>query len=493
MVCNIYEKRCVPFSFLCYTKHSVDLKGETNNMERRNAWKIYTADQLKELNQINSRYKVCLDEGKTERECVRLTVKEIEKKGYRNLKDIKGSLKAGDKVYAVCMGKSIAMFQIGKEPLENGMNILGAHIDSPRIDVKQNPLYENEDLAYLDTHYYGGIKKYQWVTLPLALHGVIVKTDGTVQKVNIGEKEDDPVFVVTDLLIHLAGKQMEKKASAVIEGEKLDLLIGSRPLEKEEGLDEDEKDAVKANVMKILTDYYNMEEEDFLSAELEIVPAGKARDCGLDRSMILAYGQDDRVCAFTSLFAMLDVEDVERTSCCILVDKEEIGSVGATGMHSRFFENVVAELVALTEGESDLKVRRALQNSKMLSSDVSAAYDPMYAEAFEKRSAAFFGRGLVFNKFTGARGKSGSNDANAEYLAEVRRAMNAEDVSYQFAELGKVDLGGGGTIAYIMANYGMEVIDSGVAVLSMHAPWEVTSKADVYEAYRGYKSFLRNI
>ena len=462
-------------------------------MERRNAWKIYTADQLKELDQINSRYKVCLDEGKTERECVRLTVKEIEKKGYRNLKDIKGSLKAGDKVYAVCMGKSIAMFQIGKEPLENGMNILGAHIDSPRIDVKQNPLYENEDLAYLDTHYYGGIKKYQWVALPLALHGVIVKTDGTVQKVNIGEKEDDPVFVVTDLLIHLAGKQMEKKASTVIEGEKLDLLIGSRPLEKEEGLDEDEKDAVKANVMKILTDYYNMEEEDFLSAELEIVPAGKARDCGLDRSMILAYGQDDRVCAFPSLFAMLDVEDVERTSCCILVDKEEIGSVGATGMHSRFFENVVAELVALTEGESDLKVRRALQNSKMLSSDVSAAYDPMYAEAFEKRSAAFFGRGLVFNKFTGARGKSGSNDANAEYLAEVRRAMNAEDVSYQFAELGKVDLGGGGTIAYIMANYGMEVIDSGVAVLSMHAPWEVTSKADVYEAYRGYKSFLRNI
>ena len=493
MVCNIYEKWCVPFSFLCYTKHSVDLKGETNNMERRNAWKIYTADQLKELNQINSRYKVCLDEGKTERECVRLTVKEIEKKGYRNLKDIKGSLKAGDKVYAVCMEKSIAMFQIGKEPLENGMNILGAHIDSPRIDVKQNPLYENEDLAYLDTHYYGGIKKYQWVTLPLALHGVIVKTDGTVQKVNIGEKEDDPVFVVTDLLIHLAGKQMEKKASTVIEGEKLDLLIGSRPLEKEEGLDGDEKDAVKANVMKILTDYYNMEEEDFLSAELEIVPAGKARDCGLDRSMILAYGQDDRVCAFTSLFAMLDVEDVERTSCCILVDKEEIGSVGATGMHSRFFENVVAELVALTEGESDLKVRHALQNSKMLSSDVSAAYDPMYAEAFEKRSAAFFGRGLVFNKFTGARGKSGSNDANAEYLAEVRRAMNAEDVSYQFAELGKVDLGGGGTIAYIMANYGMEVIDSGVAVLSMHAPWEVTSKADVYEAYRGYKSFLRNI
>ena len=462
-------------------------------MERRNAWKTYTQEQLKELDQINDRYKVCLDEGKTERECIRLTVKEIEKQGYRNLNDIKGSLKTGDKVYAVCMGKSIAMFRIGKEPLENGMNILGAHIDSPRIDVKQNPLYENEELAYLDTHYYGGIKKYQWVTLPLALHGVIVKTDGTVQEVSIGEKEEDPVFVVTDLLIHLAGKQMEKKASVVIEGEKLDLLIGSRPLEKEERLDESEKEAVKANVMRILTDYYDMEEEDFLSAELEIVPAGKARDCGIDRSMILAYGQDDRVCAFTSLFAMLDVEEAVRTSCCILVDKEEIGSVGATGMHSRFFENVVAELVALTEGESELKVRRALQNSRMLSSDVSAAYDPMYAEAFEKRSAAFFGKGLVFNKFTGARGKSGSNDANAEYLAEIRRAMNTEDISYQFAELGKVDIGGGGTIAYIMENYGMEVIDSGVAVLSMHAPWEVTSKADVYEAYRGYKSFLRNI
>lgn len=462
-------------------------------MERRNAWKTYTQEQLKELDQINDRYKVCLDEGKTERECIRLTVKEIEKQGYRNLNDIKGSLKTGDKVYAVCMGKSIAMFRIGKEPLENGMNILGAHIDSPRIDVKQNPLYENEELAYLDTHYYGGIKKYQWVTLPLALHGVIVKTDGTVQEVSIGEKEEDPVFVVTDLLIHLAGKQMEKKASVVIEGEKLDLLIGSRPLEKEERLDESEKEAVKANVMRILTDYYDMEEEDFLSTELEIVPAGKARDCGIDRSMILAYGQDDRVCAFTSLFAMLDVEEAVRTSCCILVDKEEIGSVGATGMHSRFFENVVAELVALTEGESELKVRRALQNSRMLSSDVSAAYDPMYAEAFEKRSAAFFGKGLVFNKFTGARGKSGSNDANAEYLAEIRRAMNTEDISYQFAELGKVDIGGGGTIAYIMANYGMEVIDSGVAVLSMHAPWEVTSKADVYEAYRGYKSFLRNI
>ena len=461
-------------------------------MERRNAWKTYTQEQLKELDQINDRYKVCLDEGKTERECIRLTVKEIEKQGYRNLNDIKGSLKTGDKVYAVCMGKSIAMFRIGKEPLENGMNILGAHIDSPRIDVKQNPLYENEELAYLDTHYYGGIKKYQWVTLPLALHGVIVKTDGTVQEVSIGEKEEDPVFVVTDLLIHLAGKQMEKKASVVIEGEKLDLLIGSRPLEKEERLDESEKEAVKANVMRILTDYYDMEEEDFLSAELEIVPAGKARDCGIDRSMILAYGQDDRVCAFTSLFAMLDVEEAVRTSCCILVDKEEIGSVGATGMHSRFFENVVAELVALTEGESELKVRRALQNSRMLSSDVSAAYDPAYAEAFEKKNCAYFGKGMVLNKYTGARGKSGSNDANAEYLARLRRIFDENKVAFQTAELGKVDYGGGGTIAYIAALYGMEVVDSGVAVLSMHAPWEIISKSDLYEAKKGYLAFLKN-
>ena len=322
---------------------------------------------------------------------------------------------------------------------------------------------------------------------------MIVKKDGTVVNVNIGEKDEDPVFVITDLLIHLASKQMDKKAAGVVEGENLDLLIGSRPIEQDESLEKKEKEAVKANVMNLLKEYYDVEEEDFISAELEIVPAGKARDCGFDRSIVLAYGQDDRVCAFTSLFAMLDVEKTERTACCILVDKEEIGSVGATGMHSRFFENIVAELVALTEGESDLKVRRALMNSTMLSSDVSAAYDPMYAEVFEKRSSAFFGKGLVFNKFTGSRGKSGSNDANAEYLAKIRQAMDSQDVSYQFAELGKVDAGGGGTIAYIMANYGMEVIDSGVAVLSMHAPWEATSKADVYEAYKGYKAFIEEM
>ena len=463
-------------------------------MDRENVWKKYAASELAELNTINDRYKACLDEGKTERECVKLAVRELKAKGYRDLKEVeqdeKPQLKAGDKVYAVCMDKSIAAFQIGRQPLENGMNILGAHIDSPRIDVKQNPLYENEELAYLDTHYYGGIKKYQWVTIPLAIHGVIAKKDGTVTEVSIGDKADDPVFVITDLLIHLASQQLEKKAGVVIEGEKLDLLIGSCPLAKVEGLDEEEKELVKANMLELLKQYYDMEEEDFVSAELEIVPAGNARDCGFDRSMVLAYGQDDRVCAFTSLFAMLEVEDLERTACCILVDKEEIGSVGATGMHSRFFENVVAELVALTVGESELKVRRALQNSKMLSSDVSAAYDPMFAETCEKRRSAFFANGLVFNKFTGRRGKSGSNDGNAEYVAGVGRAMDGQNGAYQFAELGKVDIGGGGTIAYIMANYGMEVIDSGVAVMSMHAPWELTSKADVYEAYKGYKAFL---
>ncbi len=461
-------------------------------MERKNAWKSYSDAEKKELESINANYRACLNAGKTERECVRLTMALAEKAGYRNIKDIRKAgetLHTGDKIYADCMGKTIALFRIGDAPLEEGMNILGAHLDSPRLDVKQNPLYEDEEMAYLDTHYYGGIKKYQWVTLPLALHGVVAKKDGSVIQVSIGEKDDDPVFVVTDLLIHLAGKQMEKKASVAVEGENMDLLFGSKPLE-DEPLDEDEKELVKANVLELLKEQYGMEEEDFLSAELEIVPAGKARECGIDRSMILSYGQDDRVCAFTSLFALLNTETSKRTSCCILVDKEEIGSVGATGMESRFFENTVAELAALTGSDLDLTVRRALQNSRMLSSDVNAAYDPMYADAFEKRNAAFFSKGLVFSKFTGKGGKSGSNDANAEYLAKIRQIMDADGVNYQFAELGKVDVGGGGTIAYIMADYGMEVIDSGVAVLNMHAPWEVTSKADVYEAYRGYKAFL---
>ena len=462
---------------------------------KTNIWNTYSSDQLAELNEINERYKSCLNAGKTERECVELSIRMAEAAGYRSIEEVLAAgdkLKAGDKVYAVNMNKMLALFRIGEEPLSAGMNILGAHIDSPRIDVKQNPLYENEGLAYLDTHYYGGIKKYQWVAQPLSIHGVIVKKDGTTEKVSIGEEENDPVFVITDLLVHLAQEQMEKKASKVIEGEKLDLLIGNRPIDSAAGEGaEAEKDAIKANVLRLLKDKYGMDEDDFTSAELEIVPAGKARDCGLDRSMILSYGQDDRVCAFTSLFAMLDITEAKRTGCCLLVDKEEIGSVGATGMHSRFFENTVAELIALTEGESDLKVRRALANSRMLSSDVSAAYDPMYPEAFEKRSSAFFTNGLTFNKFTGSRGKSGSNDANAEYIAALRKAMDDAGVAYQFAELGRVDLGGGGTIAYIMANYGMEVIDSGVAVLNMHAPYEVSSKADIYEAVKGYRAFLK--
>ena len=465
-------------------------------MDRRNVWKTYTQAELKEMEDISARYKRCLDEGKTERECVEVAERLAKEAGYRCLcsyKEAGEPLKEGDKIYASFMGKMILLFQIGKEPLENGMNILGAHIDSPRIDIKQNPLYETDEMAYLDTHYYGGIKKYQWLASPLSLHGVIVKKDGTKVRVNIGENENDPVFVITDLLVHLAGKQMSQKASEVIEGENLDLLIGSRPLTEAEGLKEDEKEAVKAGVLRLMEETYGIGEEDFVSAELEIVPAGKARDCGIDRSMILSYGQDDRVCAFTSLFAMLDNPQISRTASCILVDKEEIGSVGATGMHSRFFENTIAELIALTGEESELKVRRALQNSKMLSSDVSAAYDPMFAAAFEKRSSAFFGKGLVFNKFTGSRGKNGSNDANAEYLAEIRSVMDEAGVGYQYAELGKVDVGGGGTIAYIMAQYGMEVIDSGVAVLCMHAMYEISSKADVYEAVKGYKAFIEKI
>ncbi|MGN0335426.1 MAG: aminopeptidase [Lachnospiraceae bacterium] len=463
-------------------------------MERVNIWKNYGEQELKELQNISDKYKECLDKGKTERECVHLITEMAEKAGYRDLNEVLNEGKAlvpGDKVYAVCMGKAVALFHMGQEPISGGMNILGAHIDSPRIDIKQNPLYETESFAYLDTHYYGGIKKYQWLTGPLALHGVVAKKDGTVVDIVIGEKESDPVLVITDLLPHLAAKQMEKKAGALVEGEGLDILVGSCPVKQDADAEQEEKEAVKANVLKLLKNAYGIEEEDFYSAELEIVPAGKARDCGLDRSMVLGYGQDDRICAFTSLFAMIEAENLQKTACCLLVDKEEIGSVGATGMQSRFFENTVAELIALNEGESDLKVRRALANSHMLSSDVSAAYDPLYADAFEKRSAAFLSAGLSFNKFTGSRGKGGSNDANAEYIGKLRRIFDDANVSYQFAELGKVDAGGGGTIAYILANYGMEVIDSGVAVLSMHAPYEVSSKADIYEAVKGYKAFLQ--
>lgn len=442
------------------------------------------------MEKLSREYRVFLDQGKTERECVRQAVKMAEKAGYRNLEDVLmtgGSLTAGDKVYAVNMKKSIVLFQIGRQPLEKGMAILGAHIDSPRMDVKQNPLYEDTELAYLDTHYYGGIKKYQWVTLPLAIHGVFVKKNGEAIEVCIGEEEKDPVFCVTDLLIHLAHERMEKKADKVIEGEALDILFGSQPLKGAE------KDAVMANVLQILKDKYEIEEEDFLSAELEVVPAGKARESGIDTSMIMAYGQDDRVCAYTSLTAMLEVEDTEYTTCCLLVDKEEIGSVGATGMQSDFFEDMVAEVLDRLGQYSELALRRCLRNSRMLSSDVSAAFDPTYAAAYEKKNAAYFGRGMVFNKFTGSRGKSGSNDANAEFMARIRGILENARVAYQTAELGKVDIGGGGTIAYIMALYGMDVIDCGVAVLNMHAPWEITSKADVYETKKGYVVFLEKI
>lgn len=482
-------------------------------MRRTDTWNTYSEAQLAELEALSDGYKAFLDQGKTERECVREAVKLAEKAGYVSICQVQESgrtLTAGDKVYAVCMNKMIALFQVGSEPMEKGMRILGAHIDSPRLDIKQNPLYEESGMAYLDTHYYGGIKKYQWVTIPLALHGVVVKKDGETVEVSVGEQADDPVVFVSDLLIHLAGEQLEKKARVVIEGENLDILVGSRPLPKADGeksgkennaaqcteddgksAEKAEKDAVKANILQILKEKYGIEEEDFLSAEIEVVPAGKARDCGLDRSMIMAYGQDDRVCAYTSLIAQLETAPQEKTCCCLLVDKEEIGSVGATGMQSRFFENTVAELLECMGQYSELKLRRCLAASRMLSSDVSAAYDPLFPGCFEKKNAAFFGKGLVLNKFTGARGKNGSNDANAEYVARIRGIFDRQDVAFQTAELGRVDVGGGGTIAYISALYGMEVIDSGVAVLNMHAPMEVTSKADIYEAVRGYKAFLQ--
>ncbi len=465
-------------------------------MERKNAWKSYSKTDVKKLEDLCDGYKDYLFKGKTEREGTKYIVEKAKEAGYISLEDAiakKKKLKAGDKIYAVCMGKTVALFNIGKKNLEEGMNILGAHLDSPRLDVKQNPLYETKDLAYLDTHYYGGIKKYQWVTLPLAIHGVVAKTDGTTVDIVIGEDDNDPVFCVTDILIHLAQEQMVKKANVAVEGESLDLLIGSKPLKiKNNDADKkNKKDLVKQQVLEILKDKYGIEEEDFMSAELEIVPAGKPRDMGLDKSMIIAYGQDDKVCAYTSLIAQLNVKNPEKTSCTLLVDKEEIGSVGATGMQSKFFENSVAEILELAGYTGNLSLRRCLQNSSMLSSDVSAGYDPLYASCFEAKNAAFLGKGMVFNKFTGSRGKSGSNDANAEYIGKLRGILEKNKVYYQTAELGKVDVGGGGTIAYILSLYGMEVIDCGVAVLNMHAPWEVTSKADIFETERGYEAFLK--
>lgn len=468
--------------------------GTTNSKylpkEKKNTWLKYDAAELEKVMAYNESYRKFISACKTERECVTESIRLAAQRGYRDLRDIIAggeSLKAGDKVYYNNMDKALVLFNIGSEPIEVGMRILGAHIDSPRIDVKQNPLYEDTEMALLDTHYYGGIKKYQWVTLPMAIHGVVCLLDGTVKEVVIGEDENDPVVGISDLLVHLSASQMEKKANKVIEGEDLNVLIGSIPLEGEE------KDAVKANILRLLNEKYGMEEADFLSAELEIVPAGAARDFGIDRSMITGYGHDDRVCAYTSLTAQLDVEVCEKTCVCLLVDKEEIGSIGATGMESRFFENAVAEVMNCLGDYSELKLRRAFANSKMLSSDVSAAFDPNYPSVHEKKNASYFGRGLNFSKFFGARGKSGANDANPEFIAEIRKVMEENNVSYQTSELGKVDEGGGGTISKFMAVYNMQVIDSGVPVLNMHSPWEIVSKADVYEAQKGFFAFLTKI
>lgn len=459
-------------------------------MKKENAWLSYDKDTSWSLEKLNESYKAFISLSKTERLAAANAILMAEAGGFKNLDELVKAgtpLKAGDKVYAVGMKKTVAFFVIGTDPITDGMNILGAHIDSPRLDVKQVPLYQDIycEFAYLDTHYYGGIRKYQWLGLPLAIYGVIVKKDGTVVDVSIGDNEDDPVIGISDLLPHLAADQQKKTVAEFVDGEKLDILIGSKPLP------ETEKDAVKASMLKFFKDRYDVEEEDFLSAELEIVPAGEARDFGFDRSMVIGYGQDDRVCAYTSLCALLEVKEPRRTACCLLTDKEEIGSVGATGARSQFFENAVAEIVNLLGYSGDIHVRRTLQHSKMLSSDVSAAYDPLYASVSERKNVAYFGYGVCFNKFTGSRGKSSSNDANAEYIAELRRILDEEGVRFQTAELGKVDQGGGGTIAYISALYGMEVIDSGVPVLSMHAPWEICSKSDIYEAYKAYKAFLK--
>ena len=476
-------------------------------MEREVAWKKYDEAASAEVEALAADYINFISDNKTERECAAAAIAAAEDAGYDSLADCITTgtpVGPGSKLWACAQGKAVILVHVGAAPISEGMNILGAHIDSPRLDIKQNPLYETNDFALLDTHYYGGIKNYQWTALPLALHGVVAKTDGEVVEVNIGDDPADPVFCVTDLLPHLGSQQMDKKGSKVVEGEDLDVLVGNRPLaatgadEADDGTgkaegDKASKDPVKAYVLALLSDKYGIAEEDFLSAELEVVPAGRARDLGFDRSMVIGYGQDDRVCAYTSLAAQLALGDdiPARTAVCVLVDKEEIGSVGASGMASMFFENTIAEIMALAGESSPLRLRRALTRSRMLSSDVSAGFDPAYASVFEAKNSAYLGRGLVFNKYTGARGKSGSNDASAEYVALVRRIMDDAGVSFQTAELGRVDAGGGGTIAYIPAKYGMDVIDSGVPVLSMHSPWEVTSKADIYEARRGYEAFLR--
>ena len=453
-------------------------------MYAKNTWEKYK-DNLNEVMEYNEGYKDYISKNKTERACVKDSIRLAEEKGFKPLDSFE-TLKPGDKVYVNNRDKNIALFVIGNKPLTEGMRILGAHIDSPRMDLKQNPLYESEGFVLADTHYYGGVKKYQWVTIPLSLYGVVAKKDGTVVDVVIGEDDNDPVVGISDLLIHLAAEQLDKKAAKVIEGENLDVTLGNMPLVGEE------KDAVKANILKLLKDKYDIEEEDFVSAEIEVVPSGKARDYGLDRSMIAGYGHDDRVCAYTSLTAILDMDVCDYTCCTILVDKEEIGSVGATGAQSLFFENTVGEMLVKMGIDSFVQTRLTLSRSKMLSSDVSAGVDPLFVSVNDKNNAAYLGNGIVFNKYTGARGKSGSNDASAEYVARIRAVMDESNIHYQTAELGKVDLGGGGTIAYILGNYNMDVIDAGIAVLNMHAPMEVVSKVDVYETYQAYKAFLKN-
>lgn len=463
-------------------------------MKTKNAWDVYSEADIAELNELCNNYRDFLSANKTERECVATGIELAEAAGYTNLDDAIAAgkkLKAGDKVYVNTRGKALTLFNIGKKPLSEGLNILGAHVDSPRLDVKQNPVYEKADMAYLDTHYYGGLKSSLWVATPLAIHGVIAKKDGSVVPVCVGEAADDPVFCISDILIHLAQDQMEKPHKSAVDAEALDVIVAGKPFKFDENTPEDEKkEPVKKMLLELLSDVYGVEEEDLLSAELEIVPAGPARNMGFDGSMILGYGHDDKVCAYTSLVAMLDEPEVERTSACLLVDKEEIGSVGATGMQAHYFENALAEVMELVGEGGELALRRALANSRMLSSDVSAGFDPAYADRFEEKNAAFMGHGLCFNKFTGARGKSGSNDTDAEFVAYIRDVMDEAGVAFQTCELGRVNAGGGGTIAYIMARYGMSVIDSGVAVLSMHSLWEVVNKADVYEAYKGYRAFI---
>lgn len=455
-------------------------------MYNKNAWEKYSNEELEKLMSFCEEYKNFITNGKTERLCVNQAVALAEAKGFKNIKEFK-SLKTGDKVYATNKGKNIATFVIGKKPIEEGLRVLGAHIDSPRMDVKQNPLYESNGFALLDTHYYGGIKKYQYVTIPLAIYGVVCKKDGSTINIAIGDDANDPVVGISDLLIHLSQDQLQKTGTKVIEGEDLDLTLGNMPLKGEE------KDAVKANILRIIKEKYNFEEEDFMSAELEIVPAGASRDYGLDRSMVAGYGQDDRVCAYTSLRAVLDTEVCDYTTCAILVDKEEIGSVGATGAQSKFFENVIAELINLSDNYNDLKLRHTLENTKMLSSDVSAGFDPLYPNVMDPKNAAYLGHGICFNKYTGSRGKSGSNDCMPEYFAQVRKAMDDNNVNFQTAELGKVDQGGGGTIAYILGNLNMNVVDAGIPVLNMHSPMEIVSKVDVYEAYKAYIAFITSL